>query len=142
MLSRIELQSADSNGCPSLHCYIDGRRQGLLPRLKELRFDCLVLDDTSLRNLLPCARVADHGFAEFVVCRHGRALQSRSRVGCRPTERMRKRLMLLRGRCNGSRCGNIRTFQVCGCKVCDAVSDSGAKFCKRLLNSGGIVIGL
>lgn len=98
----------------------------MLPRLEELYFDCLILDNASFGDLLPCTSVTTRGFTELVISSDGCALQDGGRVSCRPTERMRQRLVLLSGRCNGVWGRDICAFQVSSRKVGNALSDGRA----------------
>lgn len=126
LLRSVKLKPARANRLTCFHGDGNGCRESNLPGRKELRFDCGILLDTGVGNLLPCRGIASKRLAELVVLGAGRGLEGRRRLRRGAANRVRERLVLLRGRCRGLRRRKVRALEVCCGEVGDALTDGRA----------------
>ena len=142
MFGRVQFESASTNGLTGLHGDVDRGRQRRLPRVEVLPLDPIVLLDTCARDGLPSVSIQAERPAKFIIITAWCLVQHRSSIGSSTTERMGERLVLRSHGGNRVRRGNVRTLEVGGCEIRDAMSDGGGQLGNRLLNLGRVVVGL
>ena len=142
LFGRIEFESAGTNGLTGLHGDVDRGRQGRLPWEEVLPLDCIVLLDARAGDGLPNASIQTERPPELIVIAPRRGVQHRGGIGGSTAERMGERLVLRSHGGDGVRRGKVGALEVGGCEIRDAVTDGGRQLGNRLLNLGGVVVGL